>query len=407
MERLRLEKMVHGGAALARLANGRVALVYGGIPGELVEVSLAERSRVLQGSVERVLEASPLRVPASEHPGLDYSHVAYEGQLELKCAVVADSLERSLKQAIEVPVPVPSPQQWHYRHTVQPAVGKDGLGYRQPQSHEVKVLVQDASAHETINHLWQRLRAGQKGLREIAFRCNDAGDLLLCLIASASARNFVPFAHDLLELGVTGVSYAPFDSRGRFRSGSERLAGKRSIEQQYGDFVINVSATSFAQPNPAAASLLYDELRRWAGEGKTALDLYAGSGVIGFHLAKKFDEVLAYELDRSSVVRGERDAGRLGLNNVKFSKIDAKRLEALPDAELITVDPPRAGLAKTVRETIIDSTASRIIYVACDVATWARDVAHFLGAGFRLEKLQPYDFYPQTHHIEMLSLLER
>jgi tRNA/tmRNA/rRNA uracil-C5-methylase (TrmA/RlmC/RlmD family) len=78
-----------------------------------------------------------------------------------------------------------------------------------------------------------------------------------------------------------------------------------------------------------------------------------------------------------------------------------------PEVDLIAVNPPRAGLAKPVREAIITSHAERLIYVSCDVATWARDVAHFVGAGFRLEKMQPYDFYPHTHHIELLSLLGR
>ena len=405
--------MVHGGATLTHLADGRVALVRGGLPGETVEASLGMRSGVMQGGVTQVLGASPGRVPASPHPGLDYSFATYERQLTLKREVTADALTRSLKRQVEVPEVVPAPSAWHYRHTVQPAATKRGLGYRKPNGQEVATLAADPVAHESINRVWEGWQSAPegvpKGIREVVFRCNDAGEVLVSLVASASPKNYLSFAHNLLrrDIGVVGVSYALHDPRGRFRSGFERLAGGRTLTQRYGDFEVSVSATSFAQPNPAAASLLYDELKKWAGSGGSALDLYAGTGIIGLHLAQQFGEVTALEVDKSSVIRGERDAARLGVQNLNFIRADAKKLGPLPDAELIVVDPPRAGLAKGVREALLGSSAKRLLYVSCDVATWARDVAHFGSEGLKLTRLQPFDFYAQTHHVEMLSLLER
>jgi tRNA/tmRNA/rRNA uracil-C5-methylase (TrmA/RlmC/RlmD family) len=405
--------MVHGGIALARLSEGRLALVRGGLPGERVKVNLKERSGVLQGAVSEIVDASPHRVTPSPHPGLDYSHMSYAHQLELKRSVVEDALARSLKREVRVPPALAAPESWGYRSAVQPAVSRGttetALGYRRPESSTFVPLRHDPTACESINRVWTLLRQGgvPKGVREVAFRSGDAGEVLLCLIASASAKNYLDFAHSLVREGVAGVSYAPFDARGRFRSGSERLAGARSIGQRYGAFELSVTATSFAQPNPAAASRLYTELTRWAGRGGAALDLYAGSGVIGLHLAQAFAQVTALELDRSSVVRGGRDAKRLGVDNLTFVHADARKLAELPDAELIAVDPPRAGLAKGTRQAVTGSSAKRLLYVSCDVATWARDVAEFEAAGWRLDRVQPFDFYPQTHHIELLSLLTR
>jgi 23S rRNA (uracil1939-C5)-methyltransferase len=420
---LRLEKMVHGGVALARLSGGRLALVRGGIPGERVKVNLKERAGVLQGAVAEIVDASPHRTSPSEHPGLDYSHIAYPHQLELKRDVVKDALARALKPA-DLPSVLPvvaAPAPWGYRHAAQPAVARgaplaDGavLGYRRPESHEVVPLGCDPVATPALNGAWARVQALglPKGVREVAFRTNDVGKTLLCLIASASARNYLSAAHKLLgetpEGGeIVGVAYAPFDPRGRFRSGTERLAGARLIRQRYGSFELSVSATGFAQPNPAAASRLYAELTRWAGEGQLALDLYAGGGVIGMHLAASFARVVALELDRGSVVRGARDAARLGLANLEFHQADARRLGALPEAELICVNPPRAGLAKGTRAVLNASAATRLLYVSCDVATFARDAAQLCAAGWRLARLEPFDFYPQTHHVELLSLFER
>ncbi len=405
--------MVHGGVALARLAEGRLVLVRGGLPGERVKAEVQERAGVLQGVVAEVIDASPHRTAPSPHPGLDYSYIGYGRQLELKRSVAADALSRALKRGVSTSPVIAAPEPWSYRSAVQPAVSRTAaetaLGYRQPQTDMFVALEHDPVANAGLNRVWRHLQEKglPKGVRELVLRGNDAGEVLLCLIASASARNYLDAAHALLTDGVVGVSYAQYDPRGRFRRGSERLAGTRSVKQRYGDFELTVTATSFAQPNPAAASRLYAELTRWAGTGKRALDLYAGSGVIGLHLAKNFGQVTALELDRSSVVRGERDAKRLGVENLSFVHADARKLANLPDAELIAVDPPRAGLAKAARGAITASGAARLIYVSCDVATWARDVAEFETAGWRLERAQPFDFYPQTHHIEMLSMLAR
>ena len=410
---LKLERMVHGGHALARLRGGRVALVRGGIPGELVEVDLGVRSGVVTGKVTRIVEASEHRVEANPHPGLDYSFISYPAQLVCKRAVVSDALKRATGKDYTVPELTPSPHIWHYRHAVQPAATPSGLGYRHQDSRQVEVLEGgDPTAHRAINSAWSRwsevaLGKGGKGVAEVAYRCNDAGEVLACLIARASPRNYLGVAHELIRRGYAGVAYAAYDPRGRFRSGSERLAGARSIRQTYGRFQVEVNATSFAQPNPGAASLLYGQLSAVAPTGNTALDLYAGNGVIAMHVAANFERVLAVELDRGSVTRGRRDAKRAGVDNIEFVQADVKRMNSFAGADTIFVDPPRAGVAKPVREAIIASPVDRLVYVSCDVATWARDVAHFTAAGFDLALLQPYDFFPHTHHVEVLSLLRR
>ena len=401
--------MIHAGRTLAHLKDGRIALVRGGIPGERVKAELNERKGVLQGWVSEVLEPSEDRVPSPEHPGLDYGFITYERQLDLKREVVSDALSRSLKREVTVPEVRAAPQIWHYRNTVQPVATKARLGYRQPESHDVVILEHDPVANEAINKVWQSWHTlkAPKGIRELVLRGNDEGEVLASFIATTSVKNLLPFAYKLINADVKGVSYAPFDARGRFRGGSERLAGEKTILQMYGHYSISVSATNFAQPNPSAASELYGALLKLAPSGKSALDLYAGSGIISMHLLEKYERVLALEIDRGSIVRGQRDAKRLGLGGLEFLKSDAKRAKIPPKTDLICVDPPRAGLNKDLRETISASDAPTLIYVSCDVATWARDVAEFEKQGWRLTSFEPFDFYPHTHHIELLSLFER
>ncbi len=405
---LKLEKMIHGARTLARLEDGRIALIRGGLPGERVEAELSESKGVLQGSVSRILESSIQRQKPSLHPGLDYSFAPYDYQLELKQAVIKDALERALKREMEIPAVRAAPLIWHYRTAIQPVVTKQGLGYRLPESHEVITLEEDPVASATLNTAWQTfLGFGMsKGLREVVFRANDQGEVLVSLIASASARNYLDFAHKILGDTIKGVSYAQYDARGRFRRGSEKLTGLRTLRQSYGKFDITVSATNFSQPNPSAAVSLFETLRDLAPSGKKALDLYAGSGIIAMHLTDKYEEVTALEIDSSAVSRGEEDAKRLGLANLGFIKADARMLE-LRDYDLITVDPPRSGLNKDVRQLITASDSAMLIYVSCDLPTWARDVADFESLGWTLQQFEPFDFYPHTHHIELLSVLTR
>ena len=407
-----IERQVHGGLGLGRLPDGRVVLLRGGIPGERVVATLASRKGVLVGEVSQVLDASPDRVPAPAHPGLDLAHVAYPRQLELKREVLADALARATGEQIAVPEVVAAPEQWSYRSAVQPAVSAGALGYREPGSNEVVPLEHDPSANEAVNSAWRTLTElglaiPQAAIREVAIRGNSGGEALIALIAKGQESAALDLGHRLVERGVAGVAWAPYDPRGRFRGGSRKLTGKRTILQRYGEHEFSVTATSFSQPNPAAAALLYRDLVALAGSGERAVELFAGGGAIAMHLAAGFAGVTAIEVDKGAVERGKRDAERLGITNVDLLRSDARRLELERGPELYVVDPPRAGLPAELRAQLAEAVSGRLVYVSCDVATWARDVVDLRARGLRLRHFQAYDFYPQTHHIEVLSLFER
>lgn len=404
--------MVHGGVGLARLQGGRIVLVKGAIPGEAVRVDVSESGGVLRGELQEVVEPSPDRLPPPLHPGLDYGHVRYPRQLDLKHEVVLDALGRALrKEPPRVAPVVASPRIWRYRSVVQPAVTTSKrLGYRLPGSQTVVAMNDDPVANETISQVWRMLSDGAipKGVREIAIRANDRGESLIALIASSPQRSLLPFSHGLVEAeSVSGVSYAKFDSRGRFRGGSERLAGDRQIRQRYGRLELSVTVSSFAQPNPEAADGLYTRIGSLVEGGRGMLELFAGSGAIALQLADRFESVDAVEIDRASVARGRADAERMGIANVRFHAGDVRDFEIDAHVDLLVVDPPRSGLSKEVRANLTASAGGRLLYVSCDPATWARDVAHFVSEGWSLDLAEPFDFYPHTHHVELLSLLSR
>lgn len=403
------ERLVHGGRALARAADGQVALIAGALPDERVVAEVEVRSGVLQGQVVEVLEASPDRVEPPVHPGLDLGFASYPAQLRLKADVVVDAARRA---GVDLPddavAVVPSPDVWGYRSGIQPALRHGRLGYRREGTNDVVPMDGDPTAFEGANRAWSALaEAALPGsVREVAIRANDDGEALVALVATAPAKALLDLAHGLVAAGITGVALAPHDPRGRFRAGKERLAGARELRQRYGAVELSVSATAFAQPNPRAAGAAFLALAELAPGGTVAIDLFAGGGAIAAHLAPKYDRVIAVEVASESVARGRRDLGRIGIGNVAFERRDARRGD-VPPADTIVVDPPRSGLARDLRSAIDASVASDLIYLSCDVATWARDAADFAQRGWRLVVARPYDFQPHTHHIEMLSHFER
>jgi len=453
LRELRVDRPVHGGrcvalpAAITAAAHAPVAasgdpasrrgplvLLAGGIPGERVVARVETRKGVAFGEVVEVLEASPDRVAAPVHPGLDLGHVALERQLDLKHAVLLDAARRAgVALPVDVPAVTPSPRPWGYRSAIQPAVASSGtpatLGYRRPGAHDVVPLDDDPTANPACAAAWAAVTSVglPAGVREVAIRGNDDGEALIALVAAVPARDprgprarprrgtpaegdrgdLLDAAHALVRAGVAGVALAPYDPRGRFRGGAQRLAGARSLRQRYGDVELTLTATSFAQPNPDAAGALFRELAAWAPPARHALDLYGGNGVIGLHLASRCERVTVIEIDRGAVERGRADAQRMGAEHVMHVRLDAREVRVPDDVDLVCVDPPRAGLAAVTRAAIVESRARALIYVSCDVATWARDVADLQRAGFRLERLRPYDFQPHTHHLEVLSLLVR
>ena len=412
---LTIERPVHGGYCLATLPSGQRVLVSGAIPGERVEVAVGERKGVAFASVLAVLDASPERVPTPIHPGLDLGHVALPRQLEWKREVLEDTARRAgVELPQELELPVPSPRDWGYRASVQPAVAArtdsgTELGYRLPGSHELVPLNHDPTANAACDHAWSLLRQQRlpSAVREVVIRGNEVGEALVTLVATGDGQRLLALAHDLVSAGIHGVALAPFDPRGRFRGGNQRLAGARSLEQRYGTVTLSLSAGSFGQPNPEAAAGLFAMLAAWAPPARHALDLYGGHGVIGMHLAARSQRVTVIDIDRSAIERGRQDAARAGLTQVHHVRLDAREVSVPDDVDLIAVDPPRAGLAAITRAEIAASRARTLMMVSCDVATWARDVADFAKRGFVLERVQAFDFQPHTHHLEILSRLRR
>lgn len=379
--------VAHGGHCVAR-HDGRVVFVRHALPGEKVIAAVtedrggsfcrADAVEILEPSPERVPPPCPVAVPGG-CGGCDWQHATGVQQRALKAAVVAEQLHRLA--GVDTPVEVEELPggllRWRTR--VRLAVGGDGrAGFRAHRSHRV-VAVDDCP---------------------IAARGT---------VAAVLDRKWTPGA----ELEVT------VDANARTLV-TEHVPGRRPRAIMGGDIATERAAgrewrlatEGFWQAHPDAADLYAEVVAGWAGAepGACGWDLYSGVGL--------FAAVLAEQVGPQGTViavdsaRGVAEDSVASLADLPQVRVFAGRVEKvlagadLPAPRVVVLDPPRKGAGRTVVESIAARRPSRVIYVACDPAALARDVATFTANGYRLAAIRAFDAFPMTHHIECLALLE-
>ncbi|WP_447977396.1 23S rRNA (uracil(1939)-C(5))-methyltransferase RlmD [Candidatus Nitrospira bockiana] len=415
-----IEKLVQGGRGLARL-DGRVVLVRGAIPGETVAVALEEsRKGYVEGSVVDVLSPSSERVPApcpvyQQCGGCQMQHVAYEAQLRFKREILTETLARVGKiQLAEIPPVVPSPAPYGARSTVRFAVGRTEagymLGFRRQGSHALVETGGCLLVPEAIRDVAEQVhrRLGRPGMLPVSLheveirRSSTTSSLLLSFHVGPASRAqahalFVRFA-DLT--GVVGqVVEGP--------EGRRWVHGQDYLEDRLGEIVFRISHRSFMQANWALAAHLARTIREWVNPapGLRLLELFAGIGLFGLPLARAGALVTEVEANRWALADARHTARVNHIGRCRFRHAEAERFlseAAAGTYDLVLVDPPRTGLTDAALTGLVRVAAPRLLYLSCDPATLARDLGRLTGGGYRITRIQPFDMFPQTAHLETL-----
>lgn len=379
--------VAHGGHCVAR-ADGRVVFVRHALPGEHVRVEVTEDNggsfcrgdavEVLKPSPDRVTPPCPLAAPGA-CGGCDWQHASPSYQRELKAAVVAEQLQRlaGIEREVVVEALDGGPLDWRSR--VRLVAGRDGrAGLRAHHSHRV-VALEDcpiAVPGELEDVLARRWRPGSE----------------LEVTSDGNGRTHVR------ELSTV---------RGKVRA--RQLSGGVAVQHAAGrDW--RLDAHGFWQVHPAAASTLAAVVAEWAEApvGGSAWDLYAGVGLFASVLASQVGEsgrVLAIESGRRAVTDGEHNLADLPQVSWQAGRVEDVLSAADKPVDVVVLDPPRKGAGKAVVESIVAGQPDRIVYVACDPAALARDLATFTSHGYALTALRAFDAFPMTHHVECVALL--
>ncbi|MDQ6705451.1 MAG: class I SAM-dependent RNA methyltransferase [Acidobacteriota bacterium] len=391
---IEIEKMVYGGEGLGR-REGQVILTPFVLSGETARAAPERaQSNVLRARLLEVLTASPDRVSApcvyfGKCGGCHYQHATYERQLQVKRAILIETLQRVGKIAPPETFDVVSAEPWGYRNRVQLHVQDRKIGYVQARSHKLCAIDHCPIGSPAINTGIQTLtrmirdRRWPKFIGALELFTNET-EMQLNVLETAQpvARRFFEWCAEEIPALVPGaLEYGEYRvSRGSF------FQVNRFLLQQ----MIDVSLPALS---PGA-------------EGKTALDLYAGVGLFSLPLARRFAQVTAVESGSGAVRDLQFNAERAGVAvHAETSSVDAylSNLESAPD--FVLADPPRAGLGKHVVARLAQLKPREITVVACDPATLARDLAALITAGYDFEQLTLIDLFPQTFHIEAIAKL--
>jgi 23S rRNA (uracil1939-C5)-methyltransferase len=400
-----LTTLTYGGDAMGRLADGRAVFVPFGLPGERVRIRLTDEKRnFARGELVEVLEASPDRVtPRCVHFGVcggcHYQHLPYEKQLDVKVDILRDQLTRIGK--IENPPVqrmVASPGPWNYRNHVQFHLTREGkLGYFTALRPRVFAISECHLPEGSINFLWPQLEfEPEMNIERISLRSGRDEELMLVLESDS------PEAPELeIEAGIS-VAHV-FEEHAVVMAGNDHIT-IRVLERDF-----RVSAASFFQVNTAMAGKMVDHLLSTlaVSESTVVLDIYCGAGLFSAFLAPKCGRLIGVEASESA-------CEDFSVNLDEFENVELyeglaedviPNLEVRPD--IVLVDPPRAGLDKSVVDGILKLGPKVIAYVSCDPSTLARDSARLINGGYRLRDVTPFDLFPQTYHIESISTFEK
>lgn len=445
------------GKALARVDDMVVFIPYGA-PGDRVNVKLDKKKKSFaEGHIVEMIEPSPLRcAPRCEHFGVcggcRWQHLPYQFQIEAKQRQVTDALQRIAK--VELPEITPilgSEKVWDYRNKMEYTFSnrkwltfeqlnsgeefsdRDAAGFHIPGAFDKVLDINRCHLQEDFSNqvrLFLKAYAKEKGYTFYDLR-NHTGLMRTVMIRTASTGQkmvVISFGEDQPE-AIADVLDA---LRARFPEITSLLyvvntkvndtigdldilthSGLPYIEEEMEGLRFRVGPKSFYQTNSLQAYRLYSVARDFAGltGNELVYDLYTGTGTIACFLARQCDRVVGIEYVPEAIEDAKVNAEINSLNNTAFFAGDMKDVlnadfiaeHGRPD--VMIVDPPRAGMHEDVVRVILEAEPRRIVYVSCNPATQARDLA-LLDAKYRVTAVQPVDMFPHTHHVENVVRLD-
>ena len=425
-------------------ADGCVVFIPNSIAGERVRIVIvhAGKNKAI-GRIEEILERSPHRIVrdcpwAKVCGGCDFRHMDYEEELRLKAQRVRDALTRLGGWDPGKITIAGAENQTGYRNKAIFPVGiykgHADAGFYRARTHVLipadQCLLHNDAANSArravvdylrVNHVSVYDEGTNTGLvRHIFVRTADmTGQVMVCIIANGDR---IPNESDLCARlraqvpGLTSVILCKNKRPGNAIMGDQfrTLWGAPAIEDELCGLRFRLSPRSFYQVNHAQAEVLYEKTRQFAQLKKTdaVLDLYCGTGTITLHLARDACQAIGVEIVDAAIADAKQNAVRNGIDNARFFCADAGQAatrllseDLRPD--VVVVDPPRKGLAPDVVETIAQMGPDRVVYVSCDPATLARDIARFRNLNYTPQMTECVDLFPRCAHVETVVLLSR
>ncbi|PWJ58976.1 23S rRNA (uracil1939-C5)-methyltransferase [Dyadobacter jejuensis] len=427
-------------------------------PGDIVDLRVVKTKKKLKEAVvTKIHERSTMRQePYCQHFGVcggcKWQHIGYQHQLNFKQQQVMDHFQRigHIKDVAINPI-VGAPVTEYYRNKLEftfsnwrwltkeqmdseETFSRNALGFHVPKrfdkifnvehchlqpdpSNAIRNSLQAFGLESGIPYYDVRFNRGV--LRNVVIRTANSGDLMVIVQFGEDSPEAIEQVMQFLVNNhpeITSLNYI-INLKGNDSYQDQEVvhyAGVEKIREYMEDLTFYVGPKSFYQTNSQQAYELFKITREYAGLTGSELvyDLYTGTGTIANFVAQKAKKVIGLEYVEAAVADARINSELNGITNTAFYAGDMRRvlnddfLSVHGRPDVIITDPPRAGMDLPVVETILRAAPQRIVYVSCNSATQARDLA-LMSQDYRVAKVQPVDMFPNTHHVENIALLER
>ena len=457
LENIKLISAGGKGVAVGKTEEGKTVLVSGAVPGDIVNARVKKaKSNYYEAEAIEILEMSPYRVePKCAHFGVcggcKWQNLSYEKQLDFKHDEVVNNIRRigGIEHFESLPI-LGSEQEYFYRNKMEfsfsnarwlsneevnsgeEIVGKNALGFHIPgmwskildlkecflqeePSNEIRLAVRDYAIENNLEFYDVKNQEGF--LRTLMLRQNSKGEwMVLFQLYREEEENRIRLFDYILEkfpqIKTLVFAINPKGNDSVYDLDIQTYFGEGFIYEEMDGLKFKIGPKSFFQTNYRQALNLYRKTLEFADitENDVVYDLYTGTGTIAQYLAKKAKYVIGIESVQEAIDAAVEHAKLNGLENCEFHCGDMKEvfteefLQNHPKADVLVTDPPRDGMHQKVVEQILKLSPNKIVYVSCNSATQARDLA-LMKEAYDVVKILPVDMFPQTHHVENIALL--
>ena len=413
--------------------DGFVLFVPGALAGETVDVHVVKVNRHFgYAKILKVVDPSPCRVdPActvcDKCGGCAMWHASYDEEKSFKCAKVMQNLYKAGIDC-EVENTCSTDAFTHYRNKAQyPVREQDGqiaVGFYRNGSHTViegECKIQPRIFHDIAMRVKSLMiecgitayneKSGKGTLRHIYLRANkDFDEIMLCLVVNGkldkNSSIFDKLRVEFKEISTICINYNDKNTNVILGDRYQTVYGNGYITDTLCGKKFKISPQSFYQVNHDGCELLYSLAKEFVGDSKNLLDLYCGIGTVGLCCAGENTRLTGVEIVPQAIENAKQNAKQNGVQNAQFFVADAATVAdiAKEDYDAIIVDPPRKGCDGKTLEFLINKAPKKLVYISCDSATLARDLA-VLKEHFEIERVIPVDMFPKTHHVETVVWL--
>ncbi|HII4514792.1 23S rRNA (uracil(1939)-C(5))-methyltransferase RlmD [Clostridium perfringens] len=434
------------GEGIAKIDNKYPIFIEGALKGEKVKVRIVKVNKnFAYGKLIEVLEASeervnPLCAIYKRCGGCKLQHASYKAQLDFKWDRVKDCVSKIGKldpTIVKYPLGMENP--WRYRNKVQLPIGlingEVKIGFFAPRSHDIidmeSCLIQDEIGDKVVKLTREWIEKfnirpynvdgeyDEKGIvRHIMIRRGfTTNEVMIVLVTNGEKLPHKEEFVDLMVKNIPGIKSVIQNINSKKTNvilglESKTLWGEDTISDYIGDFRFNISPLSFFQVNPTQTEVLYGKALEYANltGNEEVFDAYCGTGTITLFLSQKAKKVYGVEIIPQAIDNAWINAKENKVENVEFFVGESEVV--IPDlinkgvkADVVVVDPPRKGCDKKLLDAITNIDAKKIVYVSCDPSTLGRDLQVLEKNGYKTLEVQPVDMFPNTAHIENVTLL--